>query len=157
MLTPSRRSSTLAGLAGPVGVTWEPSIAGSKSSSSFDTTARLPRCTSTRPRYSFVYAFWIRTTSPFASSSSSGFHAVYGTVPVGSPRNPYTMDFAPSSVSICLSFTETMRASRETFGSPGTRSRTVFETPSERSAGFPPCFFTIDRFAVSRETRYTLR
>src|SRR5207247_4764648 len=52
-----------------------------------------------------------------------------------------------------FSFTLTMRASRFTLCSPGISSRKVLLTPIARVAGLPPCFFTIDRFAVSSDTR----
>ncbi|OGS50028.1 MAG: hypothetical protein A3K65_09995 [Euryarchaeota archaeon RBG_16_68_12] len=100
-----------------------------------------------------MYAFCTRTTSPRAGSKGRGSHAVNGTVAVASPRIPYRIVRAPFSESIAFSFTLTNRARRFTDDSPGTSSRIVFAIPRLRCAGFPPCFFTIERFAVSRETR----
>ena len=100
-----------------------------------------------------MYAFAIRTTSPRAGSSGSGSQAVNGTVAVASPRMPYRIVRGPFSESIVFSFTLTNRARRFTEFSPGTSSRIVFWIPRLRWAGFPPCFFTIDRFAVSSDTR----
>jgi len=101
-----------------------------------------------------VYAFWTRITSPFARGIGSGSHAVKGTVAVASPRIPDKIVFVswPCGVT-SFSYTATMRARRFTLCSPGPSSRIVLLTPTAKVAGLPPCFFTIDRFAVSRDTR----
>ena len=85
--------------------------------------------------------------------TDNGSHAVKGIVVVGSPRMPYRIRFEPPSTVTSFSFTLTMRASRFTLCSPGISSRRVLLTPIARVAGLPPCFFTIDRFAVSSDTR----
>ena len=115
---------------------------------------RTPKLSWTCPRYSFVYAFWTRITSPLARGVGRGSHAVKGTVAVASPRIPDKIVFVSCPCGVTsFSYTATTRARRFTLCSPGTSSRMVLLTPTAKVAGFPPCFFTIDRFAVSKDTR----
>src|SRR2546430_523386 len=152
---PSRKSTTRTGVGLPTYGWPGPDLnSGSASGASFPTAVRTPKFTWTWPRYSFVYAFWTRSTSPLAKGIGSGSHAVNGTVAVASPRMPDRIVFVSCPWGgTSFSYTATTRARRFTLCSPGTSSRIVLLTPTARVAGFPPCFFTIDRFAVSKDTR----
>src|SRR5256712_25974 len=117
---PSRRSTTRTGVGWPTSGWPGPDLnSGSASGAFFPTAVRTPKFTWTWPRYSFVYAFWTRTTSPLARGIGSGSHAVKGTVAVGSPRMPDRIVFVSCPWGVTsFSYTATTRARRFTPPAP---------------------------------------